>query len=59
MKPKIDDHSDSEATKRFEAALRGARLVGHQPMKEQPSKRPGTKTKKRRIAKSFGASSAT
>jgi hypothetical protein len=35
--------SDEEAQRRFEAALRGAREVGHEPMKDIPPKRPKAK----------------
>jgi len=31
--------SDEETQRRFEAALRGARAVGHEPMKDIPPKR--------------------
>jgi hypothetical protein len=31
--------SDEETKRRFEAALRGAREVGHEPMKDIPPKR--------------------
>jgi hypothetical protein len=34
-----DQYSDEEAQRRFEAALRGAREVGHEPMKDIPPKR--------------------
>jgi hypothetical protein len=34
-----DQYSEQEAKRRFEAALRGARLATPQPMKEIPSKR--------------------
>ena len=41
MEPKRDDqYSDEEAKRRFEAALRGAREVGHEAMKDTPPKRP-------------------
>jgi hypothetical protein len=33
-----DQFSPTEAKQRFEAALRGARLVGHKPMKDIPKK---------------------
>jgi hypothetical protein len=38
-KTKDEQYSDEEARHRFEAALRGARKVGHEPMKDIPSKR--------------------
>jgi hypothetical protein len=34
-----NQYSDEEAQRRFEAALRGAREVGHEPMKDIPPKR--------------------
>ncbi|MFL6465808.1 MAG: hypothetical protein ACJ73N_15540 [Bryobacteraceae bacterium] len=35
--PKIkDEYSGEEAKARFEAALRGARIAGHKPLKEKP-----------------------
>ena len=34
-----EQYSNEEAQRRFEAALRGAREVGHEPMKDIPSKR--------------------
>jgi hypothetical protein len=36
---KRDESSDKEAQRRFEAALRGARAVGHESMKDIPPKR--------------------
>lgn len=38
------EFSDEEAQRRFEAALRGAREVGHEPMKNITPKRPKAKT---------------
>jgi hypothetical protein len=35
-----ENYSDEETKRRFEAALRGSRLVSPQPMKEIPRKRP-------------------
>jgi hypothetical protein len=35
----IQDFTDEEAQRRFEAALRGAREVGHETMKNIPPKR--------------------
>jgi hypothetical protein len=47
-----DQYSDEEAKRRFEAALRGAREVGHEAMKDIPPKRStlhaATKTGKRK-----------
>lgn len=51
-KENADQFSEKEAQKRFEAALRGARAVGHKPMsemkvgkkKEKPA--PGLRRKK-------------
>lgn len=40
MGKEIDEpYSEDEAKRQFEAALRGAREVGHEPMKDIPSKR--------------------
>jgi hypothetical protein len=33
-------YTDEEARQRLEAALRGARAVGHKPMKSVPKKKP-------------------
>jgi len=41
------EYSEQEAQRRFEAALRGARLALPQPMKDIPSKRPKVKRKRR------------
>jgi hypothetical protein len=38
-KPKDDHYSDEESNRRFEAALRGARVAKPQPMAEMPRKR--------------------
>jgi hypothetical protein len=38
MKEKLEKFSDAEIKIRFEAALRGARLVGHKPLKDIPKK---------------------
>jgi hypothetical protein len=35
---KTDQYTDEEARRRFEAALRGAREVGHEQMKDIPPK---------------------
>jgi hypothetical protein len=46
-----DQLSEEEARRRFEAALRGARIVGHKQMKDlspkRPAKRPLRKRRKR------------
>jgi hypothetical protein len=34
-----DEYSEKEAAERLAAALRGARIVGHKPMKDIPRKR--------------------
>lgn len=50
MNKKSDEKfSERESQKRFEAALRGARIAGHKPMKEVPKKRaePQGKAKKK------------
>jgi hypothetical protein len=45
MGKEIDEqYSEDEAKRRFEAALRGAREVGHESMKDITPKRPKTKT---------------
>jgi hypothetical protein len=38
LKPSNDQYSDEEAQRRFEAALRGAREVGHESMKDISTK---------------------
>jgi hypothetical protein len=39
--PKVDgEYSQEEAKARFEAALRGARIAGHKPMKPAGKKKP-------------------
>lgn len=38
-----DTYSDEEAEARLRAALQGARVAGHQPMKDVPRKRPESK----------------
>jgi hypothetical protein len=43
-----DQYRDIEAQQRFEAALRGARLTDHKPMKSMTPKRP---KKQRKLAK--------
>jgi hypothetical protein len=47
-----DKYSDEEAQRRFEAALRGAREVGHESLKDISPKRPDlratTKTGRRK-----------
>jgi len=40
-----DSFSEEEATRRFEVALRGARIVGHTPMSEIKPTRPKPKQK--------------
>lgn len=37
----VERYSDAEIKRRFEAALRGARKVGHTPMKQISPKRKG------------------
>jgi hypothetical protein len=61
MGKEIDDqYSDEETKRRFEAALRGAREVGHEPMKDIPPKRSklpaSTKLGKRKTKASAKAS---
>ena len=45
---KIKEYSEEETRQRFEAALRGARIAGHVPMKEKPkvNKAANKKSKK-------------
>jgi hypothetical protein len=39
--PKVEDeYSEEEAKRRFAAALRGARIAGHKPMKPAGKKKP-------------------
>jgi hypothetical protein len=45
-KPSADSYSDQEIQRRFEAALRGARLAQARPMKEIPRKRPKRRGKR-------------
>jgi hypothetical protein len=53
MATKTNDEqfSDEEAQRRFEAALRGAREVGHEPMKDIPPKRLKPEMKSRAKAR--------
>lgn len=44
-----DEYSEDEAKRRFEQALRGAKIAGHKPMKEISPKR-GKKQRKARKA---------
>jgi len=43
-----DQYSQEEAEKRFEAALRGARVTGHKPMKDIPAKPKASRKKPRK-----------
>ena len=45
-----DQFSDEEAKRRFEAALRGARITGHKPLKDKPKVKKA-KAKKAKAAK--------
>jgi len=47
-----DSFPPKEATERFKAALLGARLAGHVPMKAKKAKKPKTATMKGRALKS-------
>jgi hypothetical protein len=38
--PSDDQYSKREAKRRFEQALRGARIAGHKPMKDVVGKKP-------------------
>lgn len=44
-----DQFSKEESTRRFEAALRGSRVVGPQPMKNKPPKRRLKRKEKGRL----------
>jgi hypothetical protein len=48
---KNDPYGDKEAQRRFEAALRGSREVGHKTMKSMTPKEPKRKSAAARIAK--------
>ena len=39
------DYSEEEAQRRFEQALRGAKIAGHKPMKDVLRKKPKTQRK--------------
>jgi len=43
---KEEKYSDEEAQRRFEVALRGARVVGHKPQSEMKLGKPRGKKKK-------------
>jgi hypothetical protein len=43
--PKVEQYSDEEAKSRLVAALRGARLAGHMPMKPPKIRKAAKKTK--------------
>ena len=42
-KPDHDTYTEEETPRRFEAALRGARIAGPKPMKDVPRKRAESK----------------
>jgi hypothetical protein len=42
-----DQYSEEEAQRRLKAALRGARVAGHKPMKSMTPKRPKKQSKKK------------
>lgn len=44
-----DDYSETEAQQRFEAAIRGARIVGHREMKDI-ARKPRAKPRKAAIS---------
>jgi hypothetical protein len=48
MKKPDDRYSDQEAKDRLVAALKGARIAGHVPMKEKPKVKKATKKAKKR-----------
>jgi hypothetical protein len=41
-----DEYSEQETRRRFEAALRGARMAGHKPQSEMKLGKPRAKRKK-------------
>jgi len=57
-KSSADQYDDMEARLRFEAALRGARMVGHKPQSEmklgKPRGKRGKSLAKRRAVKKSG-----
>jgi hypothetical protein len=53
-----DQYSDEAAQRRFEAALRGEREVGHEPMKSLPKKRQSTKKKVKSNAHTWRSSAS-
>jgi hypothetical protein len=48
-RPPKRDYSEEETGRRFEAALRGAREVGHKPMKDISPKRPTTQKRRNNL----------
>jgi hypothetical protein len=46
-----DKYSEEEAQRRLEAALRGARVAGHKPMKNMTPKRASPQRKKAKESK--------
>jgi hypothetical protein len=50
-RPSDDSYSELEAKRRFEAALRGARLVGHKPQSEMKLGKPRHKRKSTKAKK--------
>ena len=53
--PKDDEFGEDEAWRRFEAALRGARIVGHRPQSElkigKPIEKVGRSRRSRTVKK--------
>jgi len=45
------DYTEEETQKRFEAALRGARVAGHKPKDSMTPKRPKAQRSRRKKAK--------
>ena len=45
-RPSDESYSEAEAKRRFEAALRGARLVGHKPQSDMKLGKPRGKPRK-------------
>jgi len=51
-KKKDDEFSPAETKRRFDAALRGARIAGHKQMKDLPKKGDKPKSKAKRLTES-------
>jgi hypothetical protein len=49
MNEKEEKYGEKEAQARFQAALRGARLIGHAPLKDKPKVKKAKKAQKASI----------